>query len=412
MRKDNLIPDFEKELDLLQSQLLASCDDVNARRLRSMIEFRQSEEALCGYEELIQCNPSDFIQRACACHKRILLSEEDVSTQKLKGNILERMAAKYRTVTQMYRLLDVAAKRANRSMGREGTMGVLGGYITDGFYQSPALFPEFIPNKNELSFFEKLKRNSVGTVEMRNRYRRVLALSISKDRIAYFRRKKKIEGAGTPENPIFFASIGGGTGSLEMDLQQQLREKYGIHTCIVIFDVVDQNRIDGSFFAKMRGASIYWVIQRPSSDDLLTRQSRGTLKKFLTAPLWGLNAYGDYRRIAAGSCGRFHHVIMSGLWAKFDDAHVLDFLAITKKMLCRGAQAVVTLSVNTYFHKVSSEKVIPAMTIIDRLGHAEGGVWYRSIASLKKRGLLNKRGFAIVDELSGPIFPVIAIAPV
>lgn len=412
MRNVDLKVKFNQEIDLLQSQL-ASADELEKQRLQSMIAFRKSVEAFSGYQELDRFNRSDFIGRACAPCKQVTMVEEHVSVKKIKGNIFEKVAAGYKTVALLYRFFNSDAKRANQSMGREGTSGVLGGYVTDGFYQSPKLFPEFSPGKRELSFFERLKRNSVGTVEMRNRYRRVLKLSLCKDRIAYFKRLKAA-GTGTPENPIFIASIGGGTGSLEMDLQQHLREHYNICTSIVIFDVVDQNRVDGAFFAKMRGAGIYWIIQKPGEDDLLTRQSKGTLSTFLSAPLRGVDAYGNKVRIAADAYRRFHHLIMSGLWANFDDAAILNFLSITRNLLYRGAQAVATLSVNKYTrkHKPFNEKLIPALQIIDHLGHANGGVWYRSVESLNKREILKKGGFRIMDQLDGPIFPVIAIRPV
>lgn len=409
MIKDKLKFELSEQIKSLKRQR-ASANELEKRRIDAMITFRKSPDALCGYQGLMSFHRFDFIDRACSYQKKVAMQYEEIPLDRLEGGTLEKISAKYKIVTLLYLFFNKTAKLAKKSMVNEGNHGVLGGYITDEFYQSSKLFPEFLCEKN-LSIFEKLKRKSVGAIEMRNRYRRVVNLSLSENRIAYFKYLQRSGVAGIPQRPIIIASIGGGTGSVEMDVQQHLREKYGIYSRIIIFDVVDQNRINGSFFAKMRGADICWIIQTPGDDDLLTQQAEGRLDSFLSTPAQAMDSHGDAVVVAENMCRSFHQVIMSGLWAKFEDKKVLDFLTIIKRMMHPGAEAVVTLSKNKYIDMQCREKVIPAMQILDHLGHGKDGVWYRSIEQLKEGGLLENAGFKIISELDGPVLPVIAIAP-
>lgn len=400
---------IDQEIISLENRL-NSVDNAERARLESMIAFRRSPDAIAGFRNLTQHHAVDFVHRACACRKRIALKCEEVPTGKLAGGILEKIAARFKPVAQIYRLASTSAEKANVSMNREGSKGILGGYITDEFYQSPKLFPDFNRAETQLPVLEKLKRQSAGTVELRNRYRRVINLSLREDRLTYFKQLRQ-RGVGTPRHPIHIASIGGGTGSVEMDIQQALREKYNLYSRIVIFDVVDQNRINGSFFAKMRGADICWVIHTPGENDLLTQWNNGTIDRFTSTPLRGVDPHGNACVIAAKCAGLFHHVVMSGLWPKFNDEQIAAFLGVTKKIMHMGAEAVVTLSWNKYIDKRNRERTVAAMQIIDHLGHDLNGVWYRNIKTLLQSGLLKDSGFTLTSARNGPILPVIAIAP-
>lgn len=381
---------------------------IDKKRLDAMIEFRKSGDAVRAFQELARYQSLEFIERACAFDKRTILQYEDVDFKKLAGNFFEKAAARFRPLTQLYRFFSFAARQPKKT--RKGNQnGVLGGYVTDEYYQSPMLFPEFPSSQNHLPFLEKLRRTSAVTMEMRNRYRRVLSLSLCDDRLEYFKNLRK-HGVGTPQKPMLIVSIGGGTGSVEMDIQEVLRDRYSIYTRIVILDVVDQNRINGSFFARMRGADIHWVIQKAGRDDLLTQQRTGTLDDFLSQPLCAVNAYGKPGPVNWGSYRSAQHIIMSGLWVNFSDEDVLVFLDICRRIMHPVAEIVVTLSRNTYVTKKNREKIIPSMRIINALGYGKEGVWYRSIGSLKSSGVLRKSGFKIKGECDGPIFPVIAMA--
>lgn len=376
-------------------------EDVNS--------FRGSKIAKNAIQQLQKTLHPEYLKRATSLEKKINRAMEPLSMRELEGTFMHHWTRNH---------LEYAKKIVKNApharplweclTGKnDGFPGQMGGITTDFCYQSRELFPEY--SQLNGSKQNQFLLNDTFFTELRNRYRRVLNLALAPDRIAYYHSLKAKYGIGGEFNPLIIASVGGGPGSLEMDIQQILREEHRLYSRIIIFDVKESHARIGGLFAMMRGGDVFWVIRQLGVDDLCSEYEKKRFIQIFKEPLIAVNRVGAKMDILPDLFDRFHLVIMSGLWENYHNDQLLNWLGFAKISMEFNARLIGTLKLQYFLNKRGKRQQLYVYPLYKHYGFNILKSTFRDLKFLEASVKL-KTAMLEVDTIEdGPLFPALSL---